>query len=50
MLTFKLNTHRQTINKRFASTEKSPISSRTNRIRKPLGNIKKKQPKFNKNC
>jgi hypothetical protein len=25
MLTFKLNLNRQTLNKRFASTEKSPI-------------------------
>ena len=36
MLTFKLNTNRQTFNKRFATSEKSPISQSHKSYKSPL--------------
>ena len=36
MLKFKLNTNRQTFNKRFATTEKSPIFQSHKSYKKPL--------------
>jgi len=36
MLTFKLNMNRQTLNKRFATTEKSPTFTSLKSYKKPL--------------